>query len=149
MVSENCWNCDKPLVKGANFCKFCGSPVRKTPTGKPAFSEPLLSEEPKYVPTVSGRVEPSPVEEDVPEEIVNKEKKIYRGQALEMGKPEKIVDKIAEGKMEKFFKESCLLSQSYVRDPDLTIADLLNETIAKIGENISIKRFVRFQLGES
>lgn len=88
-------------------------------------------------------------EDDVPEEITNKEKEIYRAQALEMGKPEKIVDKIAEGKMEKFFKENCLLSQSYVRDPDLTIADLLNETIAKIGENISVKRFVRYQLGES
>ncbi len=86
--------------------------------------------------------------DDVPEAIINKEKAIYRGQALEMGKPEKIIDKIAEGKMEKFFKESCLLSQAYVRNPDLTVADLLNETIAKIGENISIKRFVRFQLGE-
>ena len=85
--------------------------------------------------------------EDVPEEIITKEKEIYRGQALEMGKPEKIVDKIAEGKLEKFYKENCLLNQSYVRDPDMTIADLVNETIAKIGENISIKRFARFQLG--
>jgi len=87
--------------------------------------------------------------EEVPEEIIDKEKEIYRGQALEMGKPEKIVDKIAEGKLEKFYKENCLLNQSYVRDPDITVADLLNETIAKIGENISIKRFMRFQLGES
>ena len=69
MDSENCWNCGKPLVKGANFCKFCGSPARKTPMGKPAFSEPLLSEEPKYVPAVSERVEPYPMEEDIPEEI--------------------------------------------------------------------------------
>ena len=87
--------------------------------------------------------------EDVPEAIITKEMEIYRGQALEMGKPEKIVDKIAEGKLEKFYKENCLLNQPYVRDPDLTIADLLNDTIAKIGENISIKRFARFQLGES
>lgn len=86
---------------------------------------------------------------DVPEEIINKEKEIYRAQALEMGKPEKIIDKIAEGKLSKYFKENCLLNQMYVRNPDLTIADLLNELIAKIGENITIKRFVRFQVGES
>jgi elongation factor Ts len=87
--------------------------------------------------------------EDVPEAVIDKEKEIYRSQALEMGKPEKIVDKIAQGKLDKFFKESCLLNQQYVRDPELTVADLLNETIAKIGENISIKRFTRYQLGES
>ena len=69
MDPENCWNCGKPLVKGANFCKFCGSPIRKTPTGKPSFSEPLLTEEPKYVSAVSESVEPSPVEEEIPEEI--------------------------------------------------------------------------------
>ncbi len=86
---------------------------------------------------------------DVPEEIINKEKEIYRAQALETGKPEKIIDKIAEGKLNKYFKENCLLNQMYVRDPNLTIADLLNELIAKIGENITIKRFARFQIGES
>ena len=86
---------------------------------------------------------------DVPEEIIDKEKEIYRAQALEMGKPEKIIDKIAEGKLSKYFKENCLLNQVYVRNPDLTIADLLNELIAKIGENITIKRFARFQTGES
>jgi elongation factor Ts len=86
--------------------------------------------------------------EDVPQEVVDKELEIYRGQALEMGKPEKMIDKIAEGKLNKFFKESCLVNQQYVRNPDLTVADLLNELIAKIGENISIKRFVRFQVGE-
>ncbi|MBN1932191.1 MAG: translation elongation factor Ts [Desulfobacterales bacterium] len=87
--------------------------------------------------------------EDVPEEIINKEKEIYRAQALEMGKPEKMVDQIAEGKLSKFFKENCLLNQAYVRNPDITIADLINEYVAKIGENITIKRFARFQLGES
>ena len=87
--------------------------------------------------------------EDVPEEVIEKEKEIYRAQVLEMGKPENIVDKIVEGKIKKFYNESCLLNQAYVRDPDISIADLLNEMIAKIGENITIKRFVRFQIGES
>ncbi|MEE8400080.1 MAG: translation elongation factor Ts [Desulfobacterales bacterium] len=87
--------------------------------------------------------------EDVPEETLSKEKEIYRAQALETGKPENIVDKIVEGKISKYFKENCLMNQSYVRNPDVTIADLLNEMIAKIGENITISRFVRFQIGES
>ena len=87
--------------------------------------------------------------EDVPEEVIDKEREIYRAQALEMGKPEKMIDKIAEGKLNKFIKESCLLNQAYVRDPQITIADLLNELIAKIGENITVKRFARFQIGES
>jgi len=87
--------------------------------------------------------------EDVPEDIISKEKEIYRAQALEMGKPEKMIDKIAEGKLNKFIKENCLLNQAYVRDPGITIADLLNELIAKIGENITIKRFARFQIGGS
>jgi len=87
--------------------------------------------------------------EDVPEEIINKEKEIYRAQAIETGKPEKIIDKIAEGKLQKFYKDNCLMSQAYVRDPNVTIDDLLNSLIAKIGENITIKRFVRFQVGES
>ena len=87
--------------------------------------------------------------EDVSEDIINKEKEIYRAQALETGKPENILDKIAEGKLNKFFKENCLLNQPYVRDPDMTISDLINEMIAKIGENITIKRFVRFQTGEA
>ena len=87
-------------------------------------------------------------QEDVPEEMIKKEKEIYHAQVLEMGKPEKIADKIVDGKLQKYFKENCLLNQSYVRDPDITIEDLLNEMIAKIGENISIKRFARFRIGE-
>lgn len=87
--------------------------------------------------------------EQVPEELVEKEKEIYREQALEMGKPENMVDKIATGKLNKFFKENCLMDQPYVKDPSISVADLLNEQIAKIGENMSIKRFCRFQLGES
>jgi len=86
--------------------------------------------------------------EDIPDDVINKEKEIYRAQAMEMGKPEKMLDKIAEGKLNKFYKENCLLKQPYVRDPSLTVTDALNDVIAKIGENITIKRFVRFQIGE-
>lgn len=86
--------------------------------------------------------------EEVSQETVDKEMEIYRGQAKEMGKPENIAEKISEGKLQKFFKENCLMNQAYVREPEKTIADYLNEQIAKIGENISIKRFSRFQLGE-
>ena len=86
--------------------------------------------------------------EDIPEEVIDKEKEIYRAQALELGKPDNIIDKIAEGKLTKFIKDSCLLDQPYVRNPEITVGDLLNELIAKIGENIQIRRFVRFQLGE-
>ena len=81
------------------------------------------------------------------EEIINKEKEIYRAQAQESGKPENIIEKIAEGKVKKFYKENCLLEQAYVREPDLTIEDVINDVIAKIGENISIRRFARFQVG--
>lgn len=85
--------------------------------------------------------------EDVPRAIIEKEMEIYRAQVLEMGKPEKMVEKIAEGKLNKFFKESCLLNQQYVREPEKTIADYLNEVIAKTGEKIAVKRFARFQIG--
>lgn len=88
------------------------------------------------------------VPEDVPEDVISKEKEIYRAQALETGKPEKMVDKIAEGKLGKFFKDVCLMNQPYVKEPNKTVADYLNEVIAQTGENITIKRFARFQLGE-
>jgi elongation factor Ts len=88
-------------------------------------------------------------QEDVPEETVQRERDIYQAQALETGKPENVITKIVDGKINKFFKENCLLNQPYVRNPDLTVEDLLNELIAKIGENITIKRFVRFQTGEA
>ncbi len=87
--------------------------------------------------------------EDVPEDTIQREREIYQAQALETGKPENVVTKIVDGKMNKFFKENCLLNQPYVRDPDLTVEDVLNELIAKIGENITIRRFVRFQAGEA
>jgi elongation factor Ts len=86
--------------------------------------------------------------EEVSAEIVAKEREIYTAQAIETGKPEKVIDKIVEGKLKKFFEDSCLLQQPYVRNPDITVGDLLNDLIAKIGENISIRRFVRFQVGD-
>jgi len=86
--------------------------------------------------------------EDIPEVFVEKEKQLYRDQALEAGKPENMIEKIVEGKMNKFFKESCLMNQLYVRDTNLTISDVINEMIAKTGEKITIRRFARFQIGE-
>jgi elongation factor Ts len=87
--------------------------------------------------------------EDVSEDTIQRERDIYQAQALETGKPENVITKIVDGKMNKFFKENCLLNQPYVRDPDLAVEDVLNELIAKIGENITIKRFARFQTGEA
>jgi elongation factor Ts len=87
--------------------------------------------------------------EDVPEEVKEKEKGIYRKQAQESGKPDKILDKIAEGKLEKFFQEVCLLEQPFIKNPDVTVKGLLEDLISKMGENILIRRFVRFQLGET
>ncbi len=86
--------------------------------------------------------------EDISPEVVERERDIYRSQALEQGKPENIVDKIVEGQVQKFYKESCLMSQAYIRDTKKTITEMVTETIGKIGENIQVKRFVRFQLGE-
>jgi elongation factor Ts len=88
-------------------------------------------------------------DEDVPADVVEREMAIYRDQAKEMGKPEQMIDKIAQGKMGKFYKENCLMNQQFVRDPDKTIADYLNEMIAKTGEKMTIKRFARFQIGAS
>ncbi len=86
--------------------------------------------------------------EDVPQEVVEKEKEIYRRQALEAGKPEKIAEKIAEGKIEKYFQEVCLLEQAFIKNPDITVKNLLDDLMMKTGEKIVISRFVRFQLGE-
>ncbi len=85
--------------------------------------------------------------EEIPGDVVAREKEIYVQQALESGKPEAIVEKMVTGKIEKFISEVCLLEQQYVKNPDLTVQDLLNELVGKMGENISIKRFVRFQVG--
>jgi len=86
--------------------------------------------------------------EEIPGEVLEKERDIYRTQALEGGKPAKVIDKIVEGKMERFYSEVCLLEQTYIKDADITVKELLESMIAKIGENISIRRFARFQLGE-
>lgn len=86
--------------------------------------------------------------EDISEEIIQKEKHILKMQALEMGKPEKVIDRIAEGKLERFFSEVCLLEQAYVKDLDVTVGDLVTSLTGKIGERISIRRFTRYQLGE-
>lgn len=85
--------------------------------------------------------------ENVPQEIVEREMRIYKEQAQESGKPEHIVEKIATGKMEKFYSEKVLLEQAYIRDPEKTIKDYLTEVVAKLGENVTIRRFVRFQIG--
>ena len=86
--------------------------------------------------------------EDVDTEELEKEKEILRAQALNEGKPEKIVDKMVEGRIQKYFKEVCLLEQPFVKDPDKSVQDLVTEKIAKIGENISVRRFVRYEMGE-
>ncbi len=86
--------------------------------------------------------------EQLSSEIIEREKEIYRQQALSSGKPEKIIDRIVEGKLQKFFEEACLVEQPYIRDQSIKIKDLLNELVAKTGEKIVVKRFVRFQLGE-
>ena len=85
--------------------------------------------------------------DEVPAEMVDREREIYKAQALESGKPENIVDKIVTGKIDKYISEVCLLEQKFVKNPDLSVQDLLNELIAKMGENISVKRFARFQVG--
>lgn len=86
--------------------------------------------------------------EEVPQEAIEKEKEILRNQALNEGKPEQIIEKMVEGRIAKYYKEVCLLEQPFIKDPDKTIDDLLKEKIAKIGENLSIRRFSRFEVGE-
>lgn len=85
--------------------------------------------------------------EQISKELVDKENEIYRAQMHEQGKPSQIIDKIISGKIEKYYQEVCLMEQNFVKIPDKTVRELLNETIAKLGENMVIKRFVRYQLG--
>jgi elongation factor Ts len=87
--------------------------------------------------------------EEVSEQVMESEKSIYREQAKQSGKPEKFWDKIISGRLEKFYAEVCLLEQTYIKDDTRTVQEVLNELIAKLGENISIRRFVRYQLGET
>lgn len=86
--------------------------------------------------------------EQIEQEVIDKEKEILRRQALNEGKPEKIVDKMVEGRIDKFFKEICLLEQPFIKNPEISVGDLLTEMISKIGENISIRRFTRYEVGE-
>lgn len=86
--------------------------------------------------------------EEVPTDTIEHEKQILRAQALNEGKPEKIVDKMVEGRVEKYYKEVCLMEQPFIKDPDIAVKDLLLEKITKIGEKIVIRRFSRFELGE-
>lgn len=86
--------------------------------------------------------------EDVPPEVLEREKEILREQVRSTGKPEQVLEKIVEGKLKKFYEENCLLEQPYIRDPNMTVRDLIKQAIAKLGENIRVRRFVRFQLNE-
>ncbi|RKO66307.1 translation elongation factor Ts [Desulfofundulus salinus] len=86
--------------------------------------------------------------EDVPEHVIAREKEVLAAQAVNEGKPEKVIEKIVQGRLDKFFKEVCLLEQPFIKNPDITVQELLNEKIAKIGENIVIRRFTRYELGE-
>ena len=87
--------------------------------------------------------------DDVPKEVVEEESTKAREEALAQDKPEHVIDRIVEGRMRKFYEESCLLQQIYIRDDSKTVADLLNDTIAKTGENITIRRFMRWEVGET
>ena len=91
----------------------------------------------------------SVTKEELSEETIESEKNIFREQSRKSGKPEEIIEKMIEGRMKKFYQENVLMEQSFVKNPDLSISDLLTETIATLGENISIARFSRFQLGET
>ncbi len=120
-------NCESDFVaKTDDFQAFCKNIAMHVAAANPAGLNP----------------------EDVDSAIVEKEREIYKAQMLEEGKPENIIDKIVDGKVEKFYKDVCLMSQQYVKDPQQTISELLKETIGKIGENIQIRRFARFQIGE-
>ena len=86
--------------------------------------------------------------EEVPADVISHEKEVYRQEALNEGKPEKIIDRMVEGRVEKYFKEVCLLDQPFIKDGDKTINDVVLEATVKMGEKVSIRRFTRYQLGE-
>jgi elongation factor Ts len=87
--------------------------------------------------------------DEVPEDVIEAEKAVYRAQALEEGKPEHIIDQIIEGKLEKYFETVCLMEQPFVKDEDRPVEEILKDQIARLGENIVVRRFVRYELGES
>lgn len=86
--------------------------------------------------------------EAVPVETLEREKEVLKAQALEEGKPEKVIEKMVEGRLEKYYKENCLLEQQFIKDTDISVQELIHEKIAKMGENISIRRFARYEVGE-
>lgn len=87
--------------------------------------------------------------QDVPLEVIERERSEYRAEALEEGKPEQIVDRIVEGRLEKFYQQTCLMEQAFVRDEDMTVHELIAEAVARLGENIVMRRFVRYEVGEA
>ena len=114
--------------------------VAKTPSFKELARDiamQIAASKPEYV-----------AKEDVPQEIIEREKGILRQQALNEGKPDTVVNRMVEGRIEKYYKEACLLEQPYIRDPDITVSQLITASVAKIGENIKVRRFSRFELGE-
>ena len=86
--------------------------------------------------------------EEVSADELEKEKSIYRQQALESGKPERVVEKIVEGKMDRFYSEVCLLEQAFIKDPDRKVSDIIHDAVGRLGENIQVRRFARYHLGE-
>lgn len=86
--------------------------------------------------------------EEVPEDVINREKEVLKAQALEEGKPEKVIEKMVEGRIDKYFKERCLMEQPFIKDTDKSVQELIHEKIARIGENITVRRFTRYELGE-
>jgi len=120
-------NCESDFVaRGDDFVNFCREIAMQIAATNPPY---LLCE-------------------DVPEGVIEEEKQIYRKQAEESGKPEKMWDKIAEGRLKKFYTENCLMDQAYVREQKMSVEKLRQELVTKIGENVVIRRFARFELGE-
>jgi len=120
-------NCETDFVaKTDDFKELCHDIAMQIAAAKPLFISP----------------------DEVPQDVVEKEKEILTAQALNEGKPEKVVEKMVTGRIEKYFKEICLLEQPFIKDSDKAIKDLIKEKIAKMGENISVRRFSRFELGE-
>jgi elongation factor Ts len=86
--------------------------------------------------------------EDVPEDELERERQIYQQQAIESGKPEKVMSKIVDGKVERFYSEVCLLEQEFIKDPDRQVGDLIKDVVARLGENVQVRRFMRYHIGE-
>ncbi len=120
-------NCETDFVARTDEFKKLGRDICKH----------IAMENPKYV-----------SRDEISSEILEKEKEIYKAQLIELGKPEKVLEKIIEGKIEKFYSENCLMEQKYFLDDSKTIEEMIKEAIAKIGENISVGRFVRFEIGQ-